>query len=174
MTAGAKLSSTDNNEIQLVYPDGDTVTFDRRIKTKDGWVSGVDVKPITGKPAKQEQTSVAAQVTRGINAYRRQLGHPNERIMRTTAEAFGIKLTGKFQKYEDCAIEKARQKMSKRCQERKRSIPADASAWTYHLQSIKVCQGRDTGSYFWTSTRTCVDAAFKNKKTTSQQLLWLL
>ena len=36
MTAGAKLWSADNNEIQLVYPDGDTVTFDRRIKTKDG------------------------------------------------------------------------------------------------------------------------------------------
>ena len=41
MSTGAKLSSTSNNEIQLVYPDGDIVTFDRRIKTKDGWVSGV-------------------------------------------------------------------------------------------------------------------------------------
>ena len=36
MTVGAKLSSTDNNEMQLVYPDGDAVTFDRRLKTKDG------------------------------------------------------------------------------------------------------------------------------------------
>ena len=35
MTAGAKLSSTTINEIKLVYPDGDTVTFDRRIKTRD-------------------------------------------------------------------------------------------------------------------------------------------
>ena len=34
LTAGAKLSSTTNNEIQLVYPDGDTVIFDRRIKPK--------------------------------------------------------------------------------------------------------------------------------------------
>ena len=49
MTAGAKLSSTTNDDIQLVYPDGDTVTFDRRIKSRYGWVSGVDITPILGK-----------------------------------------------------------------------------------------------------------------------------
>ena len=123
MTAGAKLSSTDNNEIQLVYPDGDTVTFDRRIKTKDGWVSGVDIKPIIDKPAKQEQALVASQVTRDINEYHRQLGHPNERITRTTAKAFGIKLTGKFQKCEDCAIAKARQKNVKKIPSKKAKHP---------------------------------------------------
>ena len=32
MTAGAKLSSTTNNDVQVVYPDGYTVTFDGRIK----------------------------------------------------------------------------------------------------------------------------------------------
>ena len=54
MSAGAKLSSNSNKDIQLVYPDGDTVTFDRRIKTKDGWVSRVDIIPIPGQEATEE------------------------------------------------------------------------------------------------------------------------
>ena len=143
MTAGAKLSSTDNNDIQLVYPDGDTVTFDRRIKTKDDWVSGVDVKPITGEPAKKEQAFVAAQVTCDINEYHRQLGHPNERITRTTAKAFGIKLTGKFQKYEDCAIAKARQKNIKN------SKQESEASWRTHqprylISRIQRCVRQET------------------------------
>ena len=84
------------------------VTFDRRIKTKDGWVSGVDVMPIPGKQAKEEKKIVAAKVTLDINEYHRQMGHPNQQITRTTAKTFGIKLTGKFQKCEDCAVAKAR------------------------------------------------------------------
>ena len=111
MTAGAKLSSTTNNNIQLVYPDRDTVMFDRRIKTRDDWVSEVDIMPIPGKQAKKEKAFVVAKVTHDINEYHRQLGHPNEQITRSTAKAFGVKLTGKFQKCEDCAIAKARQKM---------------------------------------------------------------
>ena len=97
MTADAKLSSTTNNDIQLVYRDGDTVTFDRRIKTRDGWVSGVDIVPILDGQAKEEKAFVAAKVTCDINEYHRQLGHPNEQVTRSTAKAFGIKLTGKFQ-----------------------------------------------------------------------------
>ena len=67
--------------------------------------------PIPGEHAKEEKAFVVAKVTRDINEYHRQLGHPNEQITRTTAKAFGIKLTGKLRKCEDCAIAKARQKM---------------------------------------------------------------
>ena len=67
--------------------------------------------PIAGKQTKEEKAFVAAKVTRDINEYHRQLGYPNERTTRTTTKAFGIKLTGKFQKCEDCVIAKARQKM---------------------------------------------------------------
>ena len=86
------------------------MTFDRRIKTKDGWVSGVEVLPIPGQEAEEERALIAARDTRDINEYHQQLGHPNEQATRATAKAFGIKLTGTFQKCKDCAIAKARQK----------------------------------------------------------------
>ena len=127
MSAGAKLSSNPNKDIQLVYPDGDTVTFDRRIKTKDGWVSGVDIIPIPSQETTEEQALVAPQVTKDMNLYHRQLGHPNEQITRATAKAFGIKLTGKFQKCEDCAVAKARQKNVKKVPSKKAKMQADAS-----------------------------------------------
>ena len=119
MTAGAKLSSATNNDTQLVSLDGDTVTFDRHIKTRDGWVSGVDIVPIPGKQAKEEKAFVVAKITSDVNEYHRQLGHPNEQVTRTTAKAFGIKLTGKFQKYEDCAIAKAHKKNVKKIPSKK-------------------------------------------------------
>ena len=40
---GAKLSSNSRNDIILSYPNRDKVTFDRCAKTRDGWVSGIDV-----------------------------------------------------------------------------------------------------------------------------------
>ena len=40
---GARLSSDDKNNILLHYPDGSTVSFDQQLKTKDGWVAGVDI-----------------------------------------------------------------------------------------------------------------------------------
>ena len=61
MSAGAKLSSTSNNDIQMVYPDTVAVIFDRRIKTRDDWVSGVDIVPIPGQKAEEERALVAAQ-----------------------------------------------------------------------------------------------------------------
>ena len=123
MTAGAKVSSTTNNDIQLVYPDGATVTFDRRIKIRDGWVSGVDIVPLPGAQTKEEKAFVAAKVMRDINEYYRQPRNPNEQVIRTTAKAFGVKLTGKFQKCEDCAIVKARQKNVKKIPSKKAKHP---------------------------------------------------
>ena len=79
--------------------------------------------PIPGEQAKEEKVFVAAKVTRDINEYRRQLGHPNEQITRTTAKVFGIKLTSKFQKCEDCAIAKARQKNVKKIPSKKAKHP---------------------------------------------------
>ena len=111
MSAGAKLPSTSNNDIQLVYPNGDTDTFDKRIKTIDGWVSGVDIVPFPGQEAKEERALVVAQDTRDGNEYHRQLGNPNEQVTRATAKTFGIKLTRKFKKCKDCQIAKAHQKL---------------------------------------------------------------
>ena len=41
----AVLSSNDKNDIILSYPNGDTIAFDRREKTGDGWIAGIDAIP---------------------------------------------------------------------------------------------------------------------------------
>ena len=64
MSADPTLSNTSDHDIQLMHPDGDTVTFDRRIKTRDDWVSGVDIVPISGQEVEKERELVAPQATR--------------------------------------------------------------------------------------------------------------
>ena len=49
LSAGARVSSDENNNIELTYGDGTKIKFDRRVKTKDGWVAGVDILPVQKK-----------------------------------------------------------------------------------------------------------------------------
>ena len=105
LTAGAKISNDENNNIGLTYKDGTTIKFDRRVKTKDGWVAGVDVEPATNETA-----MVAFIRTVDINEYHRELGHPSEGNTRATAKLKGIRLTGEFKPCKDCAVGKSKQK----------------------------------------------------------------
>ena len=41
----AVLSSNDKSDIILSYPNGDRIAFDRRAKTRDGWIAGIDAIP---------------------------------------------------------------------------------------------------------------------------------
>jgi hypothetical protein len=101
LSKGAKLGS-DVNNITLNYPDGSKITFDRRIKTRDGWVGGVDVVPIINDVAKLSQDemkgkpikSSAKEKAININDYHCALGHPSEATTRATAKAFGVRLVG--------------------------------------------------------------------------------
>ena len=36
------MSNNEQNDLILTYPDGQIIMFDWRIRTKDGWVSGVE------------------------------------------------------------------------------------------------------------------------------------
>ena len=81
LSYGAKLGSNDENNIILTYPDGSIVTFDRRIKTKDGWVGGVDIVPISSEIAQ-----LGSQRIVNINDYHKELGHPSESTTRATAK----------------------------------------------------------------------------------------
>ena len=51
-----------------------------------------------------------SQRSRDIHLFHQQLGHPHEQITIATAKAFGINLTRKFLKCEDCALDKVYQK----------------------------------------------------------------
>ena len=118
LSKGAKLGSDDLNNITLNYPDGSKITFDRRIKTRDGWVGGVDVVPIIDDVAKLSCNETKAKPVKSsvkekainINEYHCALGHPCEATTRATAKAFGVRLVGQFKPCEDCALGKAKAK----------------------------------------------------------------
>ncbi len=43
LSTGSKLQSNDANNIQLAQANGTMLTFDRQIKTHNGWVEGVEI-----------------------------------------------------------------------------------------------------------------------------------
>ena len=77
LSKGAKLDSDNANNITLNYSDGSKITFDWRIKTRNGCVGGVDVVPIINNVANlsQDETkdkpikSSAKEKTININEY---------------------------------------------------------------------------------------------------------
>ena len=78
---GAKIFSDANNNMGLRYPDGRTVIFDRRLKTRDGYVQGLRLVPIVNG----EHSLLAKDVgqtndTIPSDTYHQMLGHPSMAI----------------------------------------------------------------------------------------------
>ena len=65
---GAKLSSDERQNIHLIYPNGDEIIFDRRMKGKMRWIPGVDVISNANKIANLGIPSVFL-LWRQINIY---------------------------------------------------------------------------------------------------------
>src|SRR5210317_1868871 len=100
---GAKLISNDCCDITLTYPNGDRIVLDRHIKTKNGWVPGVDVISNIDEianMANSRKTSTRNSKKSGqskkidINEFHRQLGHPSFDSTQATEKAQNITLTG--------------------------------------------------------------------------------
>ena len=101
---GNKISSDDSNNIVVITPIGDIV-LDRRIKTCDGWVAGVNFFRIS---INKKAVTAAALIKQNIKNLHVELGHLSEAITRSTAQYFGIQVTGAFRPCEDCALGKAK------------------------------------------------------------------
>ena len=119
LSAGAKISNDRNNNIQLTYGDGTNIKFDRRIKTVDGWVAGIDIVPA------KERAMIAFSRHVDINTYHKELGHPCEAVTKATAKLKNIKLTGEFKPCEDCAVGKSKQKMVSKAPKPKSKIKGE-------------------------------------------------
>ena len=105
LSRGNRISSDEANNIVITTPNGNIV-LDRRIKTHDGWVAGVDfLRNVTDEKA----VSATALIKRDINDLHVALGHPSEAITRSTAKNFNIQVTGTFEPCEDCATVKVKQ-----------------------------------------------------------------
>ena len=117
------MSSNSRNDIILSYPNGDKIAFDRRTKTRDGWIAGIDVisnHDEIANLARQTDTKSAAKEGKGdkkrkakpqdVMKYHQSLGHPGEALTRSTAAARGIPLQGSWEPCEDCLVGKAHAK----------------------------------------------------------------
>jgi hypothetical protein len=92
--------------ITVTTPDGFKLAFDKKIRTKTGYVGAVEILPL-------EEDEIAAAVLEGaaeINKFHELLGHVSEEKARAVAKYYGVKLVGKFNPCSACAEAKARQK----------------------------------------------------------------
>ena len=91
-SAGANLFSLtcelswDANNIVVITPIGNIV-LDRRIKTLDGWVAGVN---FSRNAINEKAVTATTLIKQDINDLHVELGHPSEAIRRSAAKNFGI------------------------------------------------------------------------------------
>ena len=113
---GGVLSSDSNRNLVLKYEDGGDIVFDRRHKTQDGWIAGIDVAPPNGETANLSKDKGAPKQgkRKDVNELHAELGHPGEDVTRATGAHRGFQVTGAFEPCESCAVGKAKQtKMNK-------------------------------------------------------------
>jgi len=63
------------------------------LKTEDGWVGGVDIKP----HAESSKTETKRNKSVDVNDLHKQLEHPDKATTRLTGWAIGLNVTGTFQ-----------------------------------------------------------------------------
>ena len=121
LSKGAILSSNFNLDIRLDYPNGSTLSFDRRLRTRDGWVPCVRFAPLKEIAclAKDDKSPC------DINEYHAKLGHPNMVATRMTAKIRDVALKGDIKPCEDCMIAKARQKNVPKARIERSEIPGE-------------------------------------------------
>ena len=120
LSKGAKLSSNSKLDIRLAYPNGSILSFDRRIRTRTGWVPCIKFVPL-------QEVAYLAQTTRkekvNINKYHELLGHPNWVVTRSTAASRDVVLTGDIIPCEHCMIAKAKQKGVPKIRKERSTVP---------------------------------------------------
>ena len=179
LSKGAKLGSDDSNNITLDYPDGSKITFDQPIKTRDGWVSGVDVVPIINDVAKLSQDETKAEAIKSsakekainINEYHCALGHPCEATTRATAKAFGVRLIGQMKPCKDCALSKAKAKKISKVPVKRASKPGGRLCIDISSPSTKSVGGK---CHWLLVVDDCTDYAwsfFLNKKSETNDIM---
>ena len=89
----------------MITPIRDII-LDCRIKTRDGWIAGVN---FLRKTMDKKAVTATAHIKRDINDLHAELGHPSEAITRSTTKNFGIQVTSTFKLCEDSALGKAKQ-----------------------------------------------------------------
>ena len=153
MSKGGILSSDQQNNIVLQYDDGQDIAFDRRCKTRDGWIAGAEVLPCKGEVAKlSSDGSVKHSKRKDVNVLHRELGHPGEDMTRATGKHMGFTLTGTFAPCEDCGIGKAKQTKMKKGVSSKSKTPGERIFIDISSPKTKSLGGKNHCCLLYTST----------------------
>ena len=121
-----------------------TLEFDRVMHTQHGFVIGVEIIPIVDENA---NAALVKGSRINIQKLHEMLGHASEDVVRKTAKYYDWELFGKFEKCENCAISKAKQKSVSKESTSKSTVPGE---------------------------RLCFDISSVKKKTFSNSKFWLL
>ena len=98
-----------NDDIIIHLSKGSTtLSFDRVLKTKNGFVSGVCLNPVSVESAGNVVDSKKAEVKFDINKLHKAIGHCGEEALKITAKSYDWKLLGKLETCEDCAVGKSK------------------------------------------------------------------
>jgi hypothetical protein len=87
-----------------------SITFDRIIKSLDGTISGIKMISLDSHTAYIAQNKVGSNKSIDVSKLHEMTGHWGLDHLKKTAQICGLKLTGDFEVFLDCAIAKARQK----------------------------------------------------------------
>ena len=117
---GFKIS---NKGFNIILTKGNfEITFDRVMHTPNGFVIGVEIVPIVNENAHPALTK-GSKVN--VQKLHEMLGHASEDVVRKTAKYYGWELFGKFEKCENCAISKAKQKGVSKESTMKSAVPGE-------------------------------------------------
>jgi hypothetical protein len=86
-----------------------SLTFDKIMKTKNGFVPGIRLMPVLSDIGTAVVESGKGESI-DVNNLHKILGHCGDESTRLTGKAFGFNVTGKFDTCEACSVAKARQK----------------------------------------------------------------
>ena len=91
-----------------------SVTFDRVIRTTNGFVSGIKLSinpyPVSSPVSCNAMINAEHNKSIDINVFHEMMSHCGVDKLQKTADIHGLKLTGKLTICENCALAKARQK----------------------------------------------------------------
>jgi hypothetical protein len=102
---------SNDGEIIKLSKGNVTLTFDKVVRTKNGFVPGIKLLQVLDDVV----TSILETKKRNtidVNKLHKVLGHCGEVNARLTGKAYGYEVTGKFDVCEACSVAKARQKTS--------------------------------------------------------------
>ena len=113
------------------------------MKTKDGWVGGVEI--FSSAESGKAETTKAKSIN--VNELHEQLSHPDDATTRLTGRTLGLNVTGSFQPCEGCLIGKAKRRASARSLNQKTTYPASISLLILALPKHEVVLAKSIG--FW-------------------------